>query len=102
MIRLIMIFFFVYSGSILAGPVEHKLLCKVSDQDSDSQVGLILSFEGGAFSLENPDRGCRSDYVYRESPDESSASVIFSYPTRDDMGLNAQIMIFLLQLKRSS
>ena len=94
MIRLIILSFIIYSGAAWSNPVEHKLLCKDANQDSDSAVGLVLSFEGRTFSLKNPDRGCRSDYVYREASDEPSGSVIFSYPTSDDMGLNAQVMIF--------
>lgn len=99
MIRLIILSLFIYSGAAWSNPVEHKLLCKDSDQDSDSEVGLVLSFEGGTFSLKNPDRGCRSDYIYREASDKPSDSVIFSYPTSDDMGLNAQVMIFSASAK---
>lgn len=101
MIRLIILSFFIYSGAAWSNPVEHKLLCKDSDQDSDSAVGLVLSFEGGTFSLQNPDRGRRADYIYRELSDEPSGSVIFSYPTSDDMGLNAQVMIFSASAKDS-
>ncbi|MGF6671307.1 hypothetical protein [Pseudomonas monsensis] len=102
MSKMIMFFFLVYSGSVLSSPVEHKLLCEASDQDSGSQVILHLSFDGGRFSIENPERGCRSEYVYRESSNESGVSFIYSYPTIDDMGLNAQIMIFATSSKSGS
>ncbi|PMX04278.1 hypothetical protein C1X59_02375 [Pseudomonas sp. FW215-R2] len=102
MIRLIIALLFAYTASVVAGPIEYQLLCKISDQSTDSKVGLILSFEGGAFAIENPDRGCKSDYVYRTSLNESSAPLIFSYPTSEDMGLNSQIMIFAASIKDGS
>jgi hypothetical protein len=93
MIRLIILSFFIYSNAAWSSPVEHSLICKEADQDSDSG-SLALSFEGGVFFLDNVDRGCRSDYVFREASDTANDAIIFSYPTSDDMGLNAQVMIF--------
>ncbi|MGV8889690.1 MAG: hypothetical protein ACOH2P_16960 [Pseudomonas sp.] len=91
---------FIYSGAVWSAPLEHKLLCK--DGGSGQKVALVVSFEGRAFSLENSGRGCRSDYVYREASDEPRNSFIFSYPTADDMGLNAQIMIFAASARGGS
>lgn len=93
MIRLIALAFFIYSGAAYSSSVEHSLICKEADQDSAS-ASLALSFEGGTFSLDNADRGCRSDYVAREVVGAENKIIIFSYPTSDDMGLNAQVMIF--------
>jgi len=50
MIRLIILSFFIYSNAAWSSPVEHSLICKEADQDSDSG-SLALSFEGGVFSL---------------------------------------------------
>ncbi|WP_426233656.1 hypothetical protein [Pseudomonas sp. TWP3-2] len=55
---------------------------------------MTLTSESVEFFLENSERGCRSDYVFREASDRASNYLIFSYPTSDEMGLNAQIMIF--------
>ncbi|WPN57822.1 hypothetical protein [Pseudomonas sp. P9_31] len=99
MIRLLILSFFIYSDAVWSDPIEHKLLCKDAGEDPDSAVGVVLSFEGGIFSLENPDRRCKSEYVYREALDALGDSVIFSYPASDDMGLNAQVMIFAVSAK---
>jgi hypothetical protein len=93
MIRLIGLLFSIYSGAAYSSSVEHGLVCKEADQNSDS-ASLALSFEGEIFFLDNTDRGCRSDYVVREASGAENEVVIFSYPTSDDMGLNAQVMIF--------
>lgn len=93
MIRLIVLLLSVYSGAVYAGSSEHSLICKEADQNADS-ASLTLSFEGGSFSLDNTDRGCRSDYIVREVSGAENEAIIFSYPTNDDMGLNAQMMIF--------
>jgi hypothetical protein len=82
----------IYSSVAWSASIAHELLCRNADQGAESAVGLTLTFESAEFFLENPERGCRSDYVYREAPE--SNSLIFSYPTSDDLGLNAQIMIF--------
>ncbi|WP_095187899.1 hypothetical protein [Pseudomonas sp. Irchel 3E19] len=93
MIRLIVLSFFIYSGAAHSSSVEHSLICKEADQGSES-ASLALSFEGGTFSLDNADRGCRSDYVVRETSGAANNVIIFSYPTSDNMGLNAQLMVF--------
>lgn len=98
MIRLIALSFFIYSGAAYSSSVEHSLICKEADQGSDS-ASLALSFEGGTFSLDNSDRGCRSDYVVREASGAANNVLIFSYPTSDDMGLNAQLMVFAAPAK---
>ena len=102
MIRLIVFLLVSYSGLIVAGPTEYQLQCKVFDESADTKVGLILSFEGEAFAIENSDRGCKSDYAYRASLNQSSTPLIFSYPTSEDMGLNSQIMIFAASIKDGS
>lgn len=93
MIRLIILLLFVYSGAAYSSSAEHSLLCKEPGQSSDS-ASLTLSFEEEVFFVNNTDRGCRSDYVVRQAQGAENESIIFSYPTSDDMGLNAQIMIF--------
>lgn len=86
--------FSIYSSVAWSTPMDHKLVCKNADQGAESSVGLTLTSESVEFFLENSERGCRSDYVYREASDRASNSLIFSYPPSDEMGLNAQIMIF--------
>lgn len=93
MIRLMVFLLSIYSGAAYSASTEHSLICKEADQNAD-QASLTLSFEGGVFSLDNADRGCRSDYVAREVAGTENIAIIFSYPTSDDMGLNAQVMIF--------
>lgn len=93
MIRLMVFLLSIYSVAAYSASTEHSLICKEADQNVD-QASLTLSFEGGAFSLDNADRGCRSDYVAREVAGAENKTIIFSYPTSDDMGLNAQVMIF--------
>jgi hypothetical protein len=56
MIRLMVFLLSIYSGAAYSASTEHSLICKEADQAS-----LTLSFEGGVFSLDNADRGCRSD-----------------------------------------
>lgn len=102
MTRLIIVLLVSYIGLVVAGPTEYQLLCKVFDQSVDSKGGLTLSFEGGAFAIENPDRGCKSDYIYRVSFNQSSTPLIFSYPTSEGMGLNSQILIFVASIKDGS
>lgn len=94
MIRFTVISLYMYCSAAWSVPIEHKLFCTKADQGPQSAVGLTLSAKGVEFFLENPERGCRSDYAYREASDSASNSLIFSYPTSDDLGLNAQIMIF--------
>ena len=93
MIRLIVLLLSIYSGAVYSGSSEHSLICKEADQNADS-ASLTLSFEGESFSLDNNDRGCRSDYVVRKVSGVENETIIFSYPTSDDMGINAQMMIF--------
>ncbi len=94
MIRFVIVVLFMYCGTAWSAPLEHKLLCNDGDNEHGSSAGLILAFEGVEIFLDNTDRGCRAEYVYREALDGASNSLIFSYPTSDDMGLNAQIIIF--------
>jgi hypothetical protein len=93
MIRLMVFLLSICSGAAYSASTEHSLICKEADQNAD-QASLTLSFEGGVYSLDNAGRGCRSDYVAREVAGAENKVTIFSYPTSDDMGLNAQVMIF--------
>ncbi|WP_177413889.1 hypothetical protein [Pseudomonas sp. RU47] len=92
-----MLLLFLYIGAARSASIEHKLLCK--EVGSSEAVKLVLSVKEEVFTLEGSDRGCRSEYVYRAVPAEYGAPFIFSYPASDEMGLNAQVMIFSASAK---
>ncbi|MBP5956426.1 hypothetical protein ICA16_12195 [Pseudomonas anatoliensis] len=87
-----MLLLFIYSGAANSASIEHKLVCK--EEGGNEAVELVLSFKEEFFTLLGSDRGCRSEYVYRVVSGDYSVPFIFSYPISDDMGLNAQVMIF--------
>lgn len=99
MTRFVILIFFVSSGVAWASPVDHEVLCKPANPHIDSEVSLNLFFEGRKVSFENLQRGCRSMYVYKEASDAISDSLILSYPTADDMGLNAQVLVFAVSAR---
>jgi hypothetical protein len=88
--RWIAVFIFLYCGAAWSD-ADRQLECK---NGSDVPDELTLSFKDKAFTLKNSERGCDSEYTYRDMSDKTKASFIFSAPGGDDMGLNAQNMIY--------
>lgn len=90
MIRWIAVCLFLYC-SMAWSAADLQLECKSGGEVPDE---LRLSFKGQVFTLNNSERGCDSEYTYRDVSDKTKVPLIFSAPGGDDMGLNAQNMIY--------
>jgi hypothetical protein len=88
--RLIAVCVFFYCG-VAWSDADRQLECK---KGSDVPGELTLSFKEQVFTLKNSERGCESEYTYRDVSDKTKTYLVFSAPGGDDMGLNAQNMIY--------
>lgn len=88
--RFFVVCVFFYCG-VAWSDVDRQLECK---SGSDEPSVLTLSFKDQIFTLKNSERGCDSEYTYRDASENTKRSLIFSAPGSDDMGLNAQNMIY--------
>jgi hypothetical protein len=50
------------------------------------------------YSLKGSERGCGSEYTYREASNKMDRALIFSAPGSDDLGLNAQNLIYAVPM----
>ena len=89
--RLIAICMFFYCGVAWSDALDSQLECKAGN-DVPGELTLLLKEQ--VFTLKNSQRGCDSEYTYRDPSDKTNVSLIFSAPGSDDMGLNAQTLIY--------
>ena len=89
--RLIAICMFFYCCVAWSDALDSQLECKAGN-DVPGELTLLLKDQ--VFTLKKSERGCESEYTYRDSSDKAKVSFIFSAPGSDDMGLNAQTMIY--------
>ncbi|AZE32920.1 hypothetical protein [Pseudomonas chlororaphis] len=91
--RLLSIFAFFCCGPAFCGSTESQLDCK---SESGEESGIALSSNREIFFIKNSARGCGSEYTYREYADGAKGFLVISSPGSDDLGLNAQNMIYFV------
>lgn len=74
----------------LSASLELPLRCK---KIGGSPGHVSLSVVHHEFILRKAERECRSEYLYKEKSSAGKDGVIFSSPTSDDLGINAQNII---------
>ena len=93
--RLIAICIFFYCGAAWSGVPDQVLECKNAD---GTPSDLQLSLKNEIFSIKGSERGCGSEYTYREASNKMGRALIFSAPGSDDLGLNAQNLIYSVSM----
>ncbi|MGE7958762.1 hypothetical protein ACQKQA_19615 [Pseudomonas sp. NPDC089530] len=91
--HLIVIFALFYYGSAFCGSAERPLGCR---SESEGGRGIKLFSNRDVFFIKKAKRRCGSEYTYREYSDGAKGFLVISSPGSDDLGLNAQNMIYFV------
>lgn len=81
-----------YCAFLLSSPKESFLHC---ERSSDTERLISLSYNEKIFYMENTERGCSSEYSYKENRGEGGW-IITSFSGFDDLGINAYNIVYLV------
>lgn len=80
----------IFSASAFAGDEEASLKCTEANSKE-----ILLSTNGVEFTIKSPRRSCGSDFTYEGVALPNKKWMITSWPTDEELGLNAQRELFI-------
>ncbi|MCB2250741.1 hypothetical protein KTQ74_02450 [Pseudomonas chlororaphis] len=93
--RLLSMFALFCCGPAFCATTESQLDCKNEIVEGSR---IVLFSNRDIFFISNSARGCGSEYKYRDYSDGAKGFLIISSPGGDELGLNAQNMIYFVSL----
>jgi hypothetical protein len=85
----------LYCGAAVSASIESPLECK---SEAGSEGSVTLSSKDKIFLIKSSERGCGSEYTYKNFSGEAKGLLVTSFPGGDELGINAQNMIYFVPL----